>query len=235
MVTPFLVANAATAAAGAAKGAAKIALGEKAAKSFAASTKSINKAYESGALQSVENIFGQIQSSQPVLVPMQVIMADLKSATTVETMGLIKDSLTLIATPGFQAGITVLGDIFGFFLKEGADAVGLFGRIINGTEGADTGLQKLIATLDNIAESKAGLLLTGIAVALRDILSVLESLNPNMQAFRESFSNNIESILRWLGAMFGAGTGDLIDKANELSDPSAEIDMDLSLNGGLGR
>ena len=106
MVNPFIVKNAATAAAGAAKGAARIALSDKGAKAFASATKSIESSYESGALQSVESIFTNIKNSGPVLSLLEYITKQVVAGTMDGTLALFNQGMDFLASPEGKATMT---------------------------------------------------------------------------------------------------------------------------------
>ena len=131
MVTPFVVpaGKAAVAAAtkGAAAGAARIAITEKAAKAFAGATKSIESSFESGALQSAENVFGNIRSSHPVMVPLEVVTARLTMATTQRSLELMGTVLDKINDPAFDTLLTNLAGFINDDLSELNKLVQLLG------------------------------------------------------------------------------------------------------------
>jgi len=109
MVNPFIIpaGKAAVAAAtkGAATGAAKIAITEKAAKAFAGATKSIESSFETGALQAVENIFTNIKSSGPVLAIMKVITATIQAGTMNGTLELFQTVMNSLQSEGGQTAL----------------------------------------------------------------------------------------------------------------------------------
>lgn len=149
MVTPFVVKNAATAAASAAKGAAKIAVTEKAAKAFEGATSNINKAYDKGAMQSFEAATNNIMNMGAVLVPLQVITAQLTAGTSEASITLMKELLDAIQSETGQAAIEILSTGISKIMGYASEFINLIGNS-EGILKFFNGLMNLALVLSNI-------------------------------------------------------------------------------------
>lgn len=195
--------------------------------------KGLNKFQESGGLDELNNVMSNLQNSKPFLVPLKVIMAKLTSATAESTMLLIKDSLETIETEGFQKGIAAFAGILNFFLGQAGSFVTAFGNLTTGADETATAIEKLIFFFDNLAELNVGILLTGIAVALRDFFKIFEDLPklssdiddwiPRWEVFTSNFKKFLD---RLLGPLYDPIHDDRYDDYGE------DYDNEIT---GLGR
>ena len=125
MVNPFLVKNAAKAAAGAKSAAAttKIAMTEKAAKGFAGATRSMEEVTKLGGFEKMESMFNSISQAGPGAVPMQVLSAQFDSATMESRVDLVISLIGLINSDSFQSGLKAVTDTVNFLADRAKDLV----------------------------------------------------------------------------------------------------------------
>ena len=126
MVNPLIVKNAATAAAGAAKGATKIAMTEKAAKATAGAFKSIEETTKMGGFQSLESFSSNIAGVDPVVGALNYLMVQLSSQTVSSSVELMVSLISLISSPAIATVIDAAGLLVSNFIDRGTLIINIF-------------------------------------------------------------------------------------------------------------
>ena len=191
MTGPFIVKNAAKAAAGAT---AAIKLSDKAAKAFAGATKSIENSFETGALQSFENAMTNIQSSGPIMALMQYITAQIAAGTMDSTMELFRSSMEALRSDAGQAGMGLLN----VFLTNIVDNITGITDLFNAAAGGGPALANAINALTSLFSLLNEFSLVG---SLNLIIEAFQLLNGTAEEMSESMENVMaffESIRQFL-------------------------------------
>ncbi len=148
MVNPLIIpaGKAAVAAKGAAAGAAKIALSEKAAKGVGSAFKSIEETTKMGGFQNLENFSENLKQMGPVASAFEILGAQWTAGTMESQIGLMSDLLTLFTSEGGQSAIGLATTLFSTIINGVGALTRVLDKILNiimgdEVEGEPTGLE----------------------------------------------------------------------------------------------
>ena len=94
-------------------------------------TKELNKAQESGALDTLNQVFQGIMNTGPIQSAFSVLFAQIQAGTTAATVGLMTELLSLFASEAGQTGLKLLIDTLSLIVNTTADLVKLANNLLD--------------------------------------------------------------------------------------------------------
>ena len=159
----------------------------------------INDAQESGALDSLKEIFSNIQSTGPFLSIAKIIMATITAGTADTTMELFKEVMELLESPEGKEGMDRIIDFLNAILEIGILIVGTTNDINENAGPFGEFLQRIVGflrTMNDLNPITALIDLERWAIALikalRALFDVLDDLKAKLEEIGENWQNPME-------------------------------------------